>query len=56
MGTQTLSYVDAIRAAAPPADAPASVFEGRTQTWGDLLDRAARIAGGPPPGRLRVHI
>jgi len=41
-----LSYVDAIRSSAPCAPAPASIFEGATRSWGDLLDRAARIAGG----------
>jgi long-chain acyl-CoA synthetase len=41
------SYVGAIRAATMAmSDAPASVFEGRTRTWGEVLDRAARIASG----------
>jgi len=46
MGTGELSYVDAILAAATDAHAPASMFEGATRSWGDLLDRAARLAGG----------
>ena len=40
-------YVESVRAAVDGRDdAPASVFEGRVRTWGDVLDRAARIAGG----------
>ena len=39
------SYVDAIRSAAMDPRATASVFEGRTRTWAELLDRAARLAG-----------
>src|SRR5580704_8554231 len=46
MGSRDLSYVEAIRAAAPNAGASASVFEGRTQTWGELMDRAACLAAG----------
>lgn len=41
------NYVSAIRAAAETRlDAPASIFEGRELSWRDMLDRAARIAGG----------
>ncbi|MEJ6011162.1 AMP-binding protein [Novosphingobium aquae] len=47
MTGQQLSYVSAVRAAvADRLAAPASVFEGCVRTWGDTLDRAARIAGG----------
>jgi long-chain acyl-CoA synthetase len=46
MGPQNPGYVDAILAAAASADTPASLFAGREQTWGELLDRAARLAGG----------
>jgi len=46
MGPSDLSYVDAIRAAAPGRQAPASIFAGETRSWGDLLDRAARLASG----------
>jgi len=46
MEPRDLSYVSAIRAAATDAEAAASIFEGRTRSWGDLLDRAARLASG----------
>jgi long-chain acyl-CoA synthetase len=39
-------YVSAIRAAGADPAAPASIFEGRVRSWGETLDRAARIAGG----------
>src|SRR5690242_19135867 len=43
----TLHYVGAIRAAVEGRlGAPASLFEGRERSWGETLDRAARIAGG----------
>jgi long-chain acyl-CoA synthetase len=46
MGSSGLSYVEAIRAAAPDVAAPASIFDGRTRSWGELMDRAARLAAG----------
>lgn len=46
MGPGDLSYVEAIRAAATDPRPVASIFEGRTRTWGDLMGRAARLAGG----------
>jgi long-chain acyl-CoA synthetase len=40
-------YVSAVMAAvAERHDAPATIFEARTRSWGETLDRAARIAGG----------
>jgi long-chain acyl-CoA synthetase len=40
-------YVGAVIAAvAERRDAPATIFESRSRTWGETLDRAARIAGG----------
>lgn len=47
MSGSNLGYVRAVRnaAAGRPATAPASVFDGRTTTWGEALDAAARIAG-----------
>ncbi|MDO9363416.1 MAG: long-chain-fatty-acid--CoA ligase [Sphingopyxis sp.] len=40
-------YVEAVRnAVAKQGGTPASIFEGRVRTWGEVLDRAARIAGG----------
>jgi long-chain acyl-CoA synthetase len=45
--SEPLHYVGAIRAAVEGRlDAPASLFEGRERSWGETLDRAARIAGG----------
>lgn len=42
-----LGYVSAIRAATQGClDAPASLFENGSRSWDELLDRAARIAGG----------
>ncbi len=47
MVTAVTDYVGAIRAAAQQRlDAPAAIFDGRETSWGGLLDRAARIAGG----------
>ena len=47
MAGERLSYVGAVRAAVGDRpDAPASLCEGWTRTWGETLDRAARIAGG----------
>jgi long-chain acyl-CoA synthetase len=40
-----MSYVDAICSAANRPDALASIFDGRCQDWGNLLGRAARLAG-----------
>jgi long-chain acyl-CoA synthetase len=40
-------YVEAVtNAVAKQGGAPATIFEGRVRTWGEVLDRAARIAGG----------
>lgn len=42
-----IGYVGAIRAATRGRpDVAATVFAGRTRSWGETLDRAARIAGG----------
>jgi len=46
MESGDLGYVDAIRSAATDTSQLASIFEGGTRTWGDLLGRAARLAGG----------
>ena len=46
MGRDDLSYVDAVRSAATDAHHIASIFEGRTRSWGELLGRAGRLAGG----------
>jgi long-chain acyl-CoA synthetase len=47
MADDRLGYVSALRAAVEPRrSAPATLFEGRTTSWGEMLDRAARIAGG----------
>ena len=40
-------YVGAIQAAAEACpDRPATLFEGRTRSWRQTVDRAARVAGG----------
>jgi long-chain acyl-CoA synthetase len=47
MSDEKLGSVSAIVAAAQPRlDAPASVFEGQVSSWREILNRAARIAGG----------
>ena len=47
MAMDELGYVRAIvSAGAARGDQQASSFEGRAVTWRDLLDQAARIAGG----------
>jgi len=46
VGSEDLSYVEAIRSAVQEPTSPASVFDGRTRDWGALLRRAARLAGG----------
>jgi long-chain acyl-CoA synthetase len=44
---EKLGFVSAIRAAATRCpDREALRYEGRSMSWGDLCDRAARIAGG----------
>jgi long-chain acyl-CoA synthetase len=47
MASERLGYVDTICAAVVGCpDRPASLFEGRSRSWSETLDRAARIAGG----------
>ena len=53
MKRQAAGYVGSIRSAVGAPDAPATVFEGRTQDWGGLLRRAGCLAGGLR--RLRVE-
>ena len=47
MADGQLGYVSALRSAVGSRHSiAASIFQGRTTSWGDMLDRVARIAGG----------